>query len=97
MKNGIHLNDLLATTAISLGTGQMFVHFMDVHNSDDVSTYSIPSVFTGVSASVLWTLYQFNRGGMNYSVVYAGFGLVLQLYILQKLIISRSKKVKSQQ
>jgi uncharacterized protein with PQ loop repeat len=78
--------DLMATTAIALGTGQLLVHALDVYKSKDLSSYSFPSVFIGVSASLLWTLYQFNKEGMNYSVVYSGFGLAVQLYILQKLI-----------
>lgn len=83
--------DLLATTAVALGTGQMFIHAFDVYRTGDVSTYSFPSVFIGVSASLMWTLYQFNKDGVNYSVVYSGFGLVLQLYILQKLLSSRHR------
>ena len=83
--------DLIATTAIALGTGQMFMHAVDVYRTGDVSTYSFPSVFVGVAASLLWTLYQFNKDGFNYSVVYSGFGFVLQLYILQKLLFSRHR------
>lgn len=81
-------NDILATTAIALGTGQMFVHGIDVFRTGDVSSYNFPSVFIGVAASLMWTLYQFNKEGMNYSVVYSGFGLVVQLYILQKLLVA---------
>lgn len=81
--------DLMATAAIALGTGQLIVHALDVYKSKDLSSYNFPSVFIGVSASLLWTLYQFNKEGMNYSVVYSGFGLVVQLYILQKLLSSR--------
>jgi hypothetical protein len=84
--------DIIATTAIALGTGQMMVHGMDVYRNDDVSSYSLPSALIGVSASLLWTLYQFNKEGMNYSVVYSGFGFALQLYILQKLLSSRRNK-----
>ena len=84
--------DLIATTAIALGTGQMFIHAFDVYKTGDMSTYSFPSVFVGVAASLLWTLYQFNKDGFNYSVVYSGFGFVLQLYILQKLLSSRRNK-----
>ena len=84
--------DIIATTAIALGTGQMMVHAMDVYRKDDVSSYSLPSALIGVSASLLWTLYQFNKEGMNYSVVYSGFGFALQLYILQKLLSARRKK-----
>ena len=81
--------DFMATAAIAMGTGQLMIHGIDVYNSKDLSSYSFPSVLIGVSASLLWTLYQFNKEGMNYSVVYSGFGLVIQIYILQKLLFSR--------
>ena len=84
--------DIVATTAIALGTGQMMVHAMDVYRNDDVSSYSLPSTLIGVSASLLWTLYQFNKEGMNYSVVYSGFGFALQMYILQKLLSARKRQ-----
>ena len=84
--------DIVATTAIALGTGQMLVHAMDVYRKDDVSSYSLPSALIGVSASLLWTLYQFNKDGVNYSVVYSGFGFALQLYILQKLLSARKRQ-----
>ena len=84
--------DILATTAIALGTGQMFIHGMDVFRTGDVSSYNLPSVFIGVAASLMWTLYQFKKDGMNYSVVYSGFGLAVQLYILQKLLAKTKVK-----
>lgn len=84
--------DILATTAVALGTGQLLIHGLKVYNSGDVSAYSFPSVFIGVAASLLWTAYQFNKDGMNQSVVYSGIGLAIQLYILQKLIVSRSPR-----
>lgn len=84
--------DIVATTAIALGTGQMLVHALDVYRKDDVSSYSLPSALIGVSASLLWTLYQLNKDGMNYSVVYSGFGFALQLYILQKLLSARKRQ-----
>ena len=88
-------NDILATTAIALGTGQMLVHGVDVFRTGDVSSYNLPSVFIGVAASLLWTLYQFKKEGMNYSVVYSGFGLAIQLYILQRLLLLRRQKATS--
>ena len=88
-------NDILATTAIALGTGQMLVHGVDVFRTGDVSSYNLPSVFIGVAASLLWTLYQFKKEGMNYSVVYSGFGLAIQLYILQRLLLLRRQKAAS--
>lgn len=86
-------NDLLATTAIAFGVGQMMVHMNDVYNTDDVSSYSFQSVFVGITASSLWMLYQIRKGS-NYSAVYSSFGLVAQLYILQRLLVKSKEETK---
>lgn len=83
--------DFVATTAIALGIGQFIVEFVKIYMDGDVSSYSFPSLFIGITASLLWTSYQIKKGA-NYSAVYSSFGLVLQLYILQKLIASRRAK-----
>lgn len=78
-------NELMVTVAIALGVGQMLVHAREVYIHDDVSSYNFPSVFIGITASSLWMVYQLNTGA-NYSAMYTSVGLVLQLYILQRLI-----------
>lgn len=80
----VQTDDLLATTAIALGVGQMFSHMKNVYEKDDVSSYDLTTVFIGITASSLWLLYQFRKGA-NYSAVYTSIGLVVQLYILQRI------------
>lgn len=80
----VQTDDLLATTAIALGVGQMFSHMKNVYEKDDVSSYDLTTVFIGITASSLWLLYQFRKGA-NYSAVYTSIGLVAQLYILQRI------------
>jgi hypothetical protein len=86
----LQTDDLLATTAIALGVGQMLAHMKNVYEKDDVSSYDATSVFIGITASSLWLLYQFRKGA-NYSAVYTSIGLVAQLYILQR-ISSKAKE-----
>lgn len=80
-------NELLATTAVALGVGQMLVNLHGVHQTEEDD---FRSVYIGIVASSLWLVYQFRKGA-NYSAVYTSVGLVVQLYILQQLI-SRSKE-----
>ena len=80
--------DFIATTAIALGTGQLLIHIIDVYKRDDVSSYNFPSLFIGITASILWLVYQINKGA-NYSAIYTSFGLVFQIYVLQRLISKR--------
>lgn len=86
----LQTDDLLATTAIALGVGQMLSHMKNVYEKDDVSSYDSTSVFIGITASSLWLLYQFRKGA-NYSAVYTSIGLAAQLYILQR-ISSKAKE-----
>ena len=91
----LYTDDLLATTAIALGVGQMFVHMKNVYEKDDVSSYSLSAVFIGISASSLWLLYQFRKGA-NYSAVYTSIGLVAQLYILQRISSKANDEAKKE-
>jgi uncharacterized protein with PQ loop repeat len=90
----LQTEDFIATTAVVLGTGQLLVHMVDVYKRDDVSSYSYPSLLIGITGSLLWTVYQIRKGA-NYSAVYSAAGLIAQLYILQRLIVSHKKKTKS--
>jgi len=86
----LQTEDLIATVAVVLGTGQLFVHVVDIYKRDDVSSYSFPSLLIGITGSLLWTVYQIKKGA-NYSAVYSFTGLVVQLYILQRLLHKRKK------
>jgi len=82
--------NLLETTAIVLGMGQMFTSLKHVYVNDDVSSYDFSSVFIGIVASSLWITFHF-RNGSNYSAAFTSIGLVAQLYILQRLL-AKSKE-----
>ena len=81
----MRIDDFLATSAISLGVGQILVHLKDVYVTDDVGSYSMSSILIGIISSVLWLIYQ-ARKGANYSVAYISAFFVSQLYILQRLV-----------
>ena len=71
----------------------MIMHFNKIYNSDDLSFYSIQYVVAGISASLLWMVYQYRKGA-NFSVMYSTAGLLLGMYTLQKVLKDkRSKKV----
>lgn len=75
---------LLATSAMLLGMGNMLIHASDVLTKDDISVYNLPTVFVGVSSSLLWALYQVNNNS-PWWFIYT-FGFFIQLYILTKLL-----------
>ena len=79
----VSTDGLIATSAISIGVAQMMLRLFTVKQEKiDVNTY--PLLYSGIVASILWSLYQY-RIGANYSVVYSILGLFVQLYILHEL------------
>ena len=86
-------DDKISFVAITIGLAQMIMHFNKIYNSDDLSFYSIQYVVAGISASLLWMVYQYRKGA-NFSVMYSTAGLLLGMYTLQKVLKDkRSKKV----
>ena len=86
-------DDKIAFVAITIVLAQMIMHFNKIYNSDDLSFYSIQYIVAGISASLLWMVYQYRKGA-NFSVMYSTAGLLLGMYTLQKVLKDkRSKKV----
>lgn len=76
----MNVDKALAGTAIALGLYQM------VDGLGDVSNVSVRYLMTGITASILWILYQ-TRKGANYSALYTAIGLVFQLYALRQVLL----------
>ena len=86
----VSADGLIATSAISIGVAQMMFRISTIKQEKvDINTY--PLLYSGVVASILWTLYQY-RIGANYSVVYSILGLFVQLYILRELKSNERKR-----
>ena len=84
-------DDKIAFIAIVIGLVQMMMHFNRVYNADDLSYYSIQYVVAGISASLLWIIYQYRKGA-NFSVLYSTAGLLLGMYTLQRVLKERKDK-----
>ncbi len=86
----VSADGLLATGAISIGVAQMMIRISTIRQ-EKVGINTYPLLYSGVVASILWTLYQY-RIGANYSVVYSILGLFVQLYILHELKFRERKR-----
>ena len=87
----LYTDDKIAFIAIVIGLAQMMMHFNRVYNADDLSYYSIQYVVAGISASLLWIIYQYRKGA-NFSVLYSTAGLLLGMYTLQRVLKERKDK-----
>jgi hypothetical protein len=77
--------------AIAFGIGFIQMH-QDFKKSEEVDEKSKNAVMLSILASSLWLIYQSRKYGMNFTVGYTGVGLLLQLYILNKILIKENKQ-----
>ena len=82
-------NNTIAAIAFGIGFIQMYQDYM---KSDEMDAKSKNAVLLSFIASCLWLIYQSRRYGMNFTVAYTGVGLLLQLYILNKILVKENEK-----
>jgi hypothetical protein len=85
-------NNIVATAAFGIGFIQMYQDYM---RSDEMDEKSKNAVLLSLLASSLWLIYQSRKYGMNFTVAYTGVGLLLQLYLLNKILVKEDRKNKS--
>lgn len=81
-------NNAVAAIAFGIGFIQMYQDYM---RSDTLTSEAKNSVLLGLLASCLWLIYQSRKYGMNFTVAYTGVGLLLQLYILNKILVKETE------
>lgn len=69
--------DIDAAAAVSIGLYQMY----DQYKTGDTQGATRKYIYLSIMASLLWLSYQYRKGA-NFSAVYTGVGLLLNLYIL---------------
>jgi hypothetical protein len=81
-------DNVLAAIAFGIGFIQMY---QDLKRSDEVDEKSKNAVMLGVLASIMWLIYQSRKYGVNFTVAYTGVGLLIQLYVLNKILVKENK------
>lgn len=81
------VDNLIAAFAFGVGFIQMYQEYM---RSEEVDEKTKSSVLLGLVASILWLIYQSRKYGMNFTVAYTTAGLVLHIYILNKILIKEN-------
>jgi len=77
-------NDIIATTALSTGLVKMY---MDFENSDEVDVKFKNSIIFGIVITTTWLIYYTNEYGFSHFTVYTLISLLLQLYVLNKILL----------
>jgi len=82
-------NNVIAAVAFGIGFIQMY---QDLKRSEEVDEKSKNAVMLGGLASIMWLIYQSRKYGMNFTVAYTGVGLLIQLYVLNKILVKENKQ-----
>jgi hypothetical protein len=82
-------NNVVAAFAFGIGFIQMYQDYM---KSDEMDAKSKNAILLSLIASSLWLIYQSRQYGMNFTVAYTTLGLLLQLYLLNKILVKENEK-----
>ena len=85
----MEFNDIIATIAFGIGFAQMY---HDLETSDELNSRSKKRIVMAIIASSLWLVYQSRKYGLNATSLYTGFGLAVQLYLLNKVLVKEIKE-----
>ena len=82
-------DNIVAAFAFGIGFIQMYQDYM---KSDEMDAKSKNAILLSLIASSLWLIYQSRQYGMNFTVAYTTLGLLLQLYLLNKILVKENEK-----
>lgn len=77
-------NDIIASIAFGIGFVLMY---RDIEHSDKIDVERKNVILMGLISSLLWFVHQYRRYGLNMTTVYTSTGIIVQLYILNKILL----------
>ena len=86
----MELNDIIASIAFGLGFVLMY---KDLKNSDTVDVEQKNVILLALVSSLLWFVDQYRRYGINMTTVYTSVGMIVQLYVLNKILLKEKSVV----
>jgi len=77
-------NDIIASIAFGIGFVLMY---RDIEHSDKIDVERKNVILLGLISSLLWFVHQYRRYGLNMTTMYTSTGIIVQLYILNKILL----------
>ena len=78
------MNDIISSAAMGLGFVQLYGQ---VRSVEDIDINMKNTILLGILTSCLWLVYQYRKYGFNATTLYTSSGLIVQLYILNKILL----------
>ena len=80
----MNANDIISSIAFGIGFVQMY---NQVQTSDELGVSAKNMLVMSTLTSVLWLVYQYRKFGLNITTLYTSAGLIVQLYVLNKILL----------
>lgn len=80
----MNTNEIISSIAFGIGFIQMY---NQIETSDKLGKEAKNMILMSAVASCLWLIYQYRKFGLNISTVYTSAGLIVQLYVLNKILV----------
>ena len=86
----MNTNDIISSIAFGIGFVQMY---NQVQTSDELDIGAKNMLLMSTLTSVLWLTYQYRKFGMNITTLYTSAGLIVQLYVLNKILLKEKERI----
>jgi len=78
------MDTIIPGVAMSLGLVQLY---SQVRSVDEIDVDMKSTILLGTITSSLWLVYQARKYGLNATTLYTSAGLIVQLYVLNKILL----------
>ena len=86
----MNTNDIIPSIAFGIGFVQMY---NQVQTSDELDVSAKNMLVMSTLTSVLWLTYQYRKFGLNITTLYTSAGLIVQLYVLNKILLKEKERI----
>jgi len=84
------MDEVISTIAMGLGLVQLYDQ---VRKIDEIDVNAKNAILLGILTSILWFIYQYRKYGLNATTLYTSAGLIVQLYVLNKILLKEKDRL----
>ncbi|ADQ90968.1 hypothetical protein MpV1_045c [Micromonas sp. RCC1109 virus MpV1] len=83
------MDEIISSVAMGLGLVQLY---HQVRKIEEIDPEMKNTILLGLLTSCLWLVYQYRKYGLNATTLYTSAGLIVQLYILNKILLKEKPR-----
>jgi hypothetical protein len=83
------VDDIISSVAFGLGFVQLY---NQVRTVEEIDVSFKNTILIGILSSILWLVFQYRKYGLNMTTLYTSSGLIVQLYVLNKILVKEKER-----